>query len=408
MSNFRFLHAGAFRLDQPPAGLSEVPEPLIDLLIDAPYLAAQKVFDAAIEERVDFVVLTGDLVDLAHASARSVAFLLDNFERLGSHGISVYWAGGRLDPPQDWPAAAELPERIHCFPSTEPEELSHFRGERPVANIVGRSWHGTTGFQIGEFKSDDDGLPTVVIAYGQCDSQRLTEQMVDFWALGGQALRQTLGNAQHVIHYAGSPQGRSPQESGPHGCTLVHVASDRTMRTQFNPTDVLRWHTERLSIDDDGTLESVRDLFRDRVKQLRAEAEPRPLVVTWLLRGGNHLAGPAGRRDLAAEWQEWLRKDFFLSGNKPVLWTHCVELEQPELPAAWHEEESMLGDFLRNLQELAAKKWQEVDLGGDIPPHHRTPALAALAQWTEEDHGEVLREAALTGAQLLGAGEREA
>jgi hypothetical protein len=82
MSNFRFLHAGAFRLDQPPNGLGEVPEPLIDLLIDAPFLAAQKVFDAAIEERVDFLVLTGDLADLAHASARSVAFLLDNFERL--------------------------------------------------------------------------------------------------------------------------------------------------------------------------------------------------------------------------------------------------------------------------------------------------------------------------------------
>jgi hypothetical protein len=68
----------------------------------------------------------------------------------------------------------------------------------------------------------------------------------------------------------------------------------------------------------------------------------------------------------------------------------------------------MLGDFLRNLREMVGKEWQEVDLGDDIPLHHRTPALASLAQWTDEDHAEVLREAALTGAQLLGAGEREA
>jgi DNA repair exonuclease SbcCD nuclease subunit len=406
--HFRFLQAGSFALDQPLAGLTEIPEPLTELLIDAPFLAAQKVFDAAIEERVDFAVLNGDLVDLARPSARAIAFLLDNFERLDSHGIAVYWACGRLDPPQDWPSGAGLPGRVRPFSATQPEELSHFRGDRPIANIVGRSWHGTAAFQVGEFKSDADGLPTIVIANGQCDPHRLAEQMVDYWALGGQPQRQSLGSAHRVIHYAGSPQGRTPDEIGPHGCTLVHVCGDRAIRTQFTPTDAIRWHTERLSIANDATLDSVRGLLTDRIKQLRAEAESRPLIVTWKLRGANHLAGPAGRRDLAAEWQEWLRKEFFLSGNKPALWTHTVELDQPELPDAWFDEESMLGDFLRNMRELAAAAPVEIDLAQQIPPQHRTPALAALGPWTDEEHREVLYEAALTGAQLLGAAEREA
>ena len=63
--SFRFLHAGGFQLDQPLSGLAEVPEPLIDPFIDAPFLAAQKVFDTAIEERVDFLALNGDLLDLS-------------------------------------------------------------------------------------------------------------------------------------------------------------------------------------------------------------------------------------------------------------------------------------------------------------------------------------------------------
>jgi exonuclease SbcD len=251
--HFRFLHAGSFALDQPLNGLTEIPEPLAELLIDAPFLAAQKVFDAAIEERVDFAALTGDLVDLARPSARAIAFLADNFERLDSHGIAVYWACGRLDQPQDWPTAARLPDRVRQFSTTAPEELSHFRGQRPVANIVGRSWHGTATFQVGDFKSDADGLPTIVIANGQCDPQRLADQMVDYWALGGQTERQSLGNAHRLIHYAGSPQGRSPDETGPHGCTLVHVAGDRAIRTQFTPTDAIRWHTERLAIEDEAT-----------------------------------------------------------------------------------------------------------------------------------------------------------
>lgn len=406
--HFRFLHAGGFALDQPLAGMAEVPEPLEELLIDAPYLAAQKVFDAALEERVDFVVLTGDLVDLARPSPRAIAFLLENFERLDTHGVAAYWTGGRLDPPQDWPASARLPSGVQVFPATEPEELSHFRGDRPVANIVGRSWHGTAAFQVGDFKSDADGLPTIVVAYGQTDPQRLADQLVDYWALGGQPQRQSLGNAQRAIHYAGSPQGRSPLEPGPHGCTLVHVANDRTIRTQFTPTDVIRWHTERLAIEEEATLDGVRRHLTERVKQLKAEAESRPLVVTWKLRGAAHLAGPAGRRDLAAEWQEWLRKEFFLVGSKPVLWTNSVELDQPDLPDAWFDEESMLGDFLRNLRELAAIDPAAVDVGQHIPDQHRIPALAALGQWSEEEHREVLYEAALTGAQLLGAGEREA
>jgi DNA repair exonuclease SbcCD nuclease subunit len=406
--HFRFLHAGAFALDQPLAGLSEIPEPLIELLIDAPFAAAQKVFDAAIEERVDFAVLNGDLLDLSRPSARAIAFLLENFDRLDSHGIAVYWACGRLDPPQDWPAAAGLPSRVMKFSATAPEELSHFRGDRPIANIVGRSWHGIATFQVGEFKSDADGLPTIVVANGHNDPQHLAEQMVDYWALGGQPQRQSLGAAHRVVHYAGSPQGRSSDETGPHGCTLVHVSGDRTIRTQFTPTDALRWHAEHLPIADDATLEGVRHLLTDRVKQLKAEAESRPLIVHWKLRGGAHLAGPAGRRDLAAEWQEWLRKEFFLSGNKPVLWTQSVELDQPDLPEAWFDEESMLGDFLRNLRELAALPSNDLNLAQQIPEHHRVPALATLGQWTDDEHRAVLYEAALTGAQLLGAADREA
>ncbi|HEY2837892.1 MAG TPA: DNA repair exonuclease, partial [Pirellulales bacterium] len=253
--HFRFLHAGGFAFDQPPSGLAEIPEPLVEPLVEAPYQAAQKVVDAAIEERVDFVVLTGDLVNLSRPSPRAIAFLVENLERLTTSGIAVYWAGGRIDPPQDWPAAAALPDKVKVFPATAPEELSHFRGGRPVANIVGRSWHGTATFHVGEFRTDADGLPTIVVAYGHNDADRLAEQLVDYWALGGQAQRESHGAHQRIIHYAGSPQGRSPAESGPHGCALVHVAADRAIRTQFTPTDAIRWHTERVAIDDDATLE---------------------------------------------------------------------------------------------------------------------------------------------------------
>lgn len=406
LPHFRFLHASDFALHQPLYGFAEVPELLGELLIDAPFQAAQRVFDAAIEERVDFLVLSGDLVDLSKASPRAIAFLLENFERLDAQGIATYWSAGKLNPPQDWPAAARLPKGVQVFPSLEPEELSHFRGDRPAANIVGRSWHGTSFTHVGDFKSDTDGLPTIVVGYGDADADKLADQVVDYWALGGQPQRQTLGTAQRVIHYAGSPQGRCPEETGAHGCTLVHVASDRTVRTQFLPTDAIRWHTERMAIGADLTVEGVQQALSDRVRQLRAEADSRPLIVTWKLRGGDHLGGPAKRRELAAEWLAWLRKEF--AAKKPIVWTMGVELYEPLLPDAWLAEESMLGDFLRNLRELEALLPSEVELTPHIPEHHRVPALAALAEWNEDEHQDVLHEAALTGAHLLGAADRDA
>ena len=98
--HFRFLQAGAFELDQPLAGLTEIPEPLTELLIDAPFSAAQKVFDAAIEERVDFVVLNGDLIDLARPSAR--------------HGPPIPSVARRACPPNPRPPSADL---LICYSS---------------------------------------------------------------------------------------------------------------------------------------------------------------------------------------------------------------------------------------------------------------------------------------------------
>jgi DNA repair exonuclease SbcCD nuclease subunit len=404
-SHFRFLHAADFALHQPLYGFAEMPETLGDLLIDAPYQAAQRVFDAALEERVDFLVLSGDLVDLSRASPRAIAFLLENFERLDAHGIATYWSAGKANPPSDWPASARLPNGVQVFPSIGREELSHFRGDRPVANIVGRSWHGTSFTHVGEFKSDTDGLPTIVVCNGQADTEKLEDQVVDYWALGGQPQRQTQGSAQRVIHYSGSPQGRCAAETGAHGATLVHVASDRTIRTQFLPTDTVRWITERMPLRPDVTLAAIKDLLADRVKQLKAENDGRPLLITWKLRGGDHLGGPAKRRELSLEWLAWLRKEF--SMLKPSVWTLGVELYVPLLPDDWTGEDSMLGDFLRHLGGLEALSPGDVDLLPHIPEHHRVPALAALAAWTEDEHQDVLHEAALTGAHLLGAADRE-
>ena len=61
---FKFIHASDLHLDQSLKGLAELPAHLKTVLANAPYESATRVFDTAISERADFVLLSGDLFDL--------------------------------------------------------------------------------------------------------------------------------------------------------------------------------------------------------------------------------------------------------------------------------------------------------------------------------------------------------
>ena len=90
----KFIHASDLHLDVSISGLLELPQHLIEVLANAPYHAATKIFDTAVAERVDFVLLAGDLFDIESNNARSAAFLLNQFRRLNDKGIEVYWVAG--------------------------------------------------------------------------------------------------------------------------------------------------------------------------------------------------------------------------------------------------------------------------------------------------------------------------
>ena len=68
---FRFIHASDFHLEQPPTGLLEIPDHLREVLIDAPLNGAHEVFEAAVSDAVDFVVLAGDILDPLAAGPRT-------------------------------------------------------------------------------------------------------------------------------------------------------------------------------------------------------------------------------------------------------------------------------------------------------------------------------------------------
>ncbi len=405
---FRFVHASDFHLEQPLMGVAEVPDHLRDLFLDAPYTAVKNLFESVLAEDADFVVLSGDILHTQNTGPRGPLFLVEQFTRLAERGIGVYWAGGMVDPPEAWPAALALPQNVHVFPHGRVEEVTIHRDGEPLARLAGMGRDRQRALRPGDFSPEPTGLYTIAVAHGDADAAALQARAVHYWALGGRHDRTTLLGGPQVVHYCGSPQGRCPQESGVHGCTLVQVDEQRQTRTALIPTDAVRWLGERVAVDGTTTREELETRLRDRMHTLLEASPATALLISWTVAGRGPLVGQLRRNKLAAELLQWLRSDY--GYRSPAAWSVSLEVELSEtLPPEWYEQETIRGDFLRAVRQLQMNPEEPLALETYLSETHLAGTLATAAAFSGKAARDgVLREAAALGVDLLSGEEPDA
>ncbi|HPM83291.1 MAG TPA: DNA repair exonuclease [Candidatus Anammoximicrobium sp.] len=398
----RFLQASDLHLEQPLYGLTEVPDHLRELLLDAPLQAAARVFETAILEDVDFVILAGDVVNPRTAGPRAMAFLLDQLEQLRDHKIAVYWCGGKEDPPEAWPEAVALPDNVRVFPKGKIKQLVHRRGDQPLASVIGVSSPADGLVPVGDFRIEPANIFTVAAAWGQTDAASAgAHKQIDYWALGGQHESKTLFQGPQTAHYAGSPQGRCPDEAGVHGCTLVQVEHNRKVRTKFIATEVVRWRSESLSVTEGAGRNDLQRQLRSAMQRIASEAGGAYVLVSWEVQGCETLVRQLRKGDLARELIDWMRTEF--GRAKPAVWTTTLTAPiSATIPAELYEEDTILGDFLRAIREHEETPARALNLGAFVPDLGKHRALASALQAVDRDQrGALLREAAVLGLDLL-------
>ncbi len=398
---FRFLQAGDLHLELTLHGLAEVPDHLKATLIDAPFLAAEQVFETAAAEHVDFVVLTGDVIHPEHAGPRAITFLLQQFDRLAERDIAVYWVGGRVDPPGRWPSVVPLPENVHVFPKSRAEQVTHHRDEEPLVTLIGKSWSGKDTIRTGDFEPDSDDIPAVAVAYGETDEESVARGRVDFWALGGEHAPSTPCKSPCTAHYSGTPQGRSPADPGPRGCTLVDVGADGEAKLRFVATDAVRWHTERIQLDARADKRELSRLLHEKMRSLVDGSPSRDLLVSWKAVTEGQLAVPLRRGGLADQIVADLRQEF--GHGQTAAWTVALMAESPrKLPRHWYDEDTILGDFVRALRDHQSKRGKSFDLASLLPDRYRGGPMEDAVKWGDAaDCEAVLQQAAQLGTDLL-------
>ena len=383
-----------------PRGLSEVPDHLRSAFADAPYRAVERVFDAAIKERVDFVAFAGDLIDPLLAGPRGLVFLNEQFARLAEKEIKVYWAGGRSDNFERWLEGWPLGAHVLRFPLNRVQRITHERGGEPLVQILGTSSGQRRKVRTADFHADGSGLFSVAVAYGSTDPEVLARQAVSYWALGGEHCRRALLSGPIAAHYSGSPQGRRPQESGPHGCMLVQVDDALLIRTSFIPTDAIRFQNERIAVSDATTAEQLQQILDERSIELLGDPFGPELLVLWKIVGSGPLAGALRRGKLAGELTSRLRAEH--GQKRPALWTVGVEGDFAADTPEECGEETVLGEFLRTVRHYLDHADEPLDLEPYLAERHVAGSVASAVVMDEPGvRRRVLAEVATLGIELL-------
>jgi hypothetical protein len=403
----RLVHASDLHLELPIYGLADVPDHLRELLIDAPYQAAERVFETVLAEDADALLLAGDVLHVDRAGPPAIVLLLDQFARLADRGIAVYWAGGIADLPDLWPRSVALPPNVHVFPIGRVETLDLARSGETIARIQGTSAREDGAVEVRGFHRDVHGLFTVGVAYGTNESGDSFESpghegdRVNYMALGGRHGQQTVDEQPGIAHYSGTPQGRGPAEIGPHGCTIVTADETGSAKLRFVATDAVRWSHHTLEVTASTRSEQLHERMVERLEKLQAQQPGVDHLVRWTIRGTGPLVNRLRPGGLADELLVDLRRKF--GERSPVVWSASLDCESPlSAPAEWYDQETCLGDFLRQVREFELHDDLPLDLKRFLPDDLGDDPLAAVAEIESDEHrAALLCTAAKLGVDLL-------
>ena len=402
MPAFRFLHASDFHLERPPGGVAEAPDHLRELLVEAPYRAANNVFEAAQRQEVDFLLLAGDLVSPARSGPRGVLFLREQFARLAARNIPVYWACGNSDRAYEWPAAIDWPANVHICPPEKPVRFTVIRQGQTLCEIVGQSAPSDGTLDVAEF---DNVLPNagvspflIGLGHGDFGDETLRSMRFDYWALGGQHELTLPQETRPLVHYPGTPQGRSPAEIGPRGCTLVQVTEQGEIRTVPVIADVIRYCHERVAVPslNSSMAGELERLLRERMQTL-AESNPMVTLIVSFTLDAQALPQQASTQLPMPAIIGVLRGEF--GYRSPPVWLDRVRPPPPVLPDGWFQQENLLGDLLRAAGHLE-HAGEPIDLDRYLPSGEWREPVAAVVRLKDR----AAAPAAIQAAASLAAG----
>ena len=311
MSSITFIHAADLHLGAPFKGLRASSPLWADVLLEAIPSAYRHIVDTALEKRVDFVVIAGDIFDDSRPSYADFSLFVSGLKRLDEAHIPVYFVTGNHDPFTSWNNGfSALPPNAHLLGAGEPGFAVYKRDGVPMALVGGRGYFNqawpldcdisegvsretaqqATGvsapFMIGVLHTGLDIDPT----RSPVSPKTLLSRDVDYWACGHVHQPRLIPNADNPrIAFSGCPQGRSVVETGPHGVYEVTLAEGKPVNADFLPMAQVEWNRLEVDISTCATVAEVQERITSAQFEANADACCQRMIFRVLLSGASHL-----------------------------------------------------------------------------------------------------------------------
>jgi DNA repair exonuclease SbcCD nuclease subunit len=352
---FTFIHCADLHLDSPLRGLATKPGAPVEELRSATRRAFDRLVDVAIERKVSFIVIAGDVYDVDWQDYSTGLFFNSRMERLREQGIRAFLIQGNHDAASVISRQLRPPDNVQLLSAHEPEtcvieELGvaihgqGFEQRETRENLVAGFPAPLPGyFNIGLLHTSAEGVDGHD-RYAPCKVADLVAKGYDYWALGHIHQRRILYTSPWVV-FPGNIQGRHAGETGAKGCVQIVVGSGKEVEDEpeFLELDVVRW----IDCTVDVTAVSSLDQLAERLGE------------AW-----------AVQPDLAFEGMKAVRVR--LQGKTPL---HGLLHADPERTRA--EIENSLQSFAHGPLWLERVRMETVDV--DRTPADRDDALQAIA-----------------------------
>jgi DNA repair exonuclease SbcCD nuclease subunit len=285
---FKFLHAADLHLDSPLKGLERYDGAPVERIRTATRAALENLVRLALDEKVDFVLLAGDLYDGDWQDYNTGLFFVGQMSRLQAAGIRVVAIAGNHDAANKMTKALRMPDNVTILSADTVESLEI---EKVDVVIHGQSFATPSVLEdlSANYPANRRGLFNIGLLhtcatgqdgherYAPCTVEGLRGKGYDYWALGHIHKRDTLC-ADPPIVFPGNIQGRHIRETGPKGCMLVTVDGRRS-RLEFRRLDVLQWALCRVDASALDDLGAVLDAAGDQLAGIVKDAEERLSAV---------------------------------------------------------------------------------------------------------------------------------
>jgi DNA repair exonuclease SbcCD nuclease subunit len=339
MTSFSFIHAADLHLGSPFQGLSLKDAGVAELFIEASRKAFSNLVDQAVERKVDFFIVAGDVYDGDWKDNKIGLFFNREIARLERAGIPVFLLKGNHDAESVITRTITLPGNVSDFPVTKPGsfKLPHLKvalhgqgfAERSASENLALAYPKPESgwFNIGVLHTSLTGREPHA-AYAPCSVEDLRSRGYDYWALGHVHDFEVVSQDPLIV-FPGNLQGRSIREQGAKGAVLVTVEDGRVVHERII-TDGARFAEIALAVEPDEPLPALLQRLETALYAIVDGMEGRPLALRVRLTGSTALRGEwmARSQDLRDEVQAachrghqdiWLEKlDLRLEPHQPI------------------------------------------------------------------------------------------